>query len=127
LPSGRIFFRFRLKGITRWDFRLTQEFKGSPDRDLKITKMYIVLITSGWRRLLQRLEYQINRIKVLRKSISKKHLVYLYKTYYAKHLISLCSVSIVKRGHLLLSIFWSSHKKKENTKNNSSEKRMLER
>jgi hypothetical protein len=49
---------------------------------------------------------------------------------------SLCSVSIVKRGHLLLSIFGLPHKKMKkihikkifgrNPKNNRSKKRMLE-
>jgi hypothetical protein len=43
---------------------------------------------------------------------------------------SLCSVSIVKRGHLLLLIFRSPYKKEKNTKKIknmcSSEKRMLE-
>ena len=50
---------------------------------------------------------------------------------------NLCSVSIVKRGHLLLPIFGSPHKKKmqkkkikkiwSEEKNNRSEKRMSER
>ena len=32
------------------------------------------------------------------------------KTYYAKHLTSICSISIVKRGYLLLSIFRALNK-----------------
>jgi len=44
-------------------------------------------------------------------------LVYLYKTYYAKLSTSFCSISIVKRGHLLLFIFRSPHKKRTETQN----------
>jgi len=49
-------------------------------------------------------------------SFRKFSFVYLYKTYYAKHSTSLCSISIVKTGHLLLPIFESLSKKGENTK-----------
>ena len=65
------FFLFWLKGIARWDFRLTQpktEFIGSPDRDLKITKLYIVLIISFWlKEIIVKIEFQINQ--ALRRSI----------------------------------------------------------
>jgi len=48
----------------------------------------------------------------------KLSFVYLYKTYYAKLSTSLCFVSIVKKGHLLLPIFGSPHEKKRETQNN---------
>jgi hypothetical protein len=38
---------FSLKGIARRDFRLTQpkiKFRGWPDRDIRITKLYMVLV-----------------------------------------------------------------------------------
>jgi hypothetical protein len=66
-------FRFWLKGIARWDFRLTQpktEFRGSLDWDLRMTKLYTILIVSSWlKRIVEKTELQINQ--VLRKSVSE--------------------------------------------------------
>jgi hypothetical protein len=94
------------------------EFRGLPDQDLRITKLYTFFIVSSWLKgIAVKTEFQINQAKRFEKiSFRSSVFVYLYKTYYAKHLTSLCSVSIVKRGHLLLPIFESPHKKGENRK-----------
>jgi len=108
-------FWFWLKGIARWDFRLTYpkiEFIGLSNQDLKITKIYIVLIVNFWLKMIVvKTKFQINQ--ALRISVSKVQFCLYFKTYYAKHLISLSFICIVKRRHLLLHIFWSPCKKEK--------------
>jgi len=65
--------RLWLKGIAKWDFKLTQpetRFRRSSVRDLRMTKLYTVLIVSSLlKRIAVKTELQVNQ--ALRKSVSK--------------------------------------------------------
>jgi len=86
-------FRFWLKKIVRWDFRLIQpkiEFGRSPDRDLKIAKCMILIISFWLKGIAVKTEFQINQ--ALRRSV-----LFIFTKLTTQ---SLCFISIVKKGHL---------------------------
>jgi len=87
--------------------------------DFRITKLYTIWSQFWLKGIAAKTEFQVNRTKSFKKISFGKTICLSLQTYYIKHSTSLCSISIIKSGHLslpnFLLYFWKKNQKHRKT------------